>query len=74
MRSPSQRSSVRSRSKPLLVLRYQFDPKFGMFACREILPELIARFEALDEVCRMRGLQYRNLVSLLLRMGVGRWT
>jgi hypothetical protein len=30
--------------------RYQFDPKFGMFACKEILPELIARFEALDEV------------------------
>ncbi len=32
-------------------LRYQFDPTFGMFACKEILPELIARFEALDEVC-----------------------
>lgn len=28
---------------------YQFDPTFGMFACKEILPELIARFEALDE-------------------------
>lgn len=28
---------------------YQFDSTFGMFACKEILPELIARFEALDE-------------------------
>ena len=39
-------------AKPLFIflIRYKFDPKFGMFACKEILPELIARFEALDEV------------------------
>jgi hypothetical protein len=28
---------------------FAFDPTFSIFACKEILPELIARFEALDE-------------------------
>jgi hypothetical protein len=45
-----------------------------MFACKEILPELIARFEALDEVCTSEV--FYNLKPVLkpaFRMGVGRW-
>ncbi len=53
--------------------RYQFDPKFGMFACKEILPELIARFEALDEVQSFYFYFCLSFSSLLLRTGAGRW-
>ncbi len=53
--------------------RYQFDPRFSMFACKEILPELIARFEALDEVRTSNFITSNPFSYWLFRMGVVRW-
>ncbi len=68
------RCSLLARARRERRRRYQFDPKFGMFACKEILPELIARFEALDEVHSFYFYFCLSVSLLLLRTGAGRWT